>query len=74
MSMLNLLPLSIQNLFNRAPDGALVASFNNSCEAGNCEAALRREGVSYKTKITKSKKHGRRFMVMLLTPTSGANP
>jgi hypothetical protein len=60
------LPLSIQNLFTDN-----VARFRSSAEAKNVEAALRANGKSYQTKISKSKKNGREFVVMLLESSSG---
>lgn len=60
------LPLIIRNLFNQTYDGLPAARFRSSAEAHNTEAALRLASQSYKTKINKSKKTGREFIVMLL--------
>jgi hypothetical protein len=43
-----------------------AAWFNNSTEAHNVEAALKQANQSYRTKIVKSKKNGRQFVIMLV--------
>jgi hypothetical protein len=60
------LPLSIQTFFNSTYNGIPAARFKSAVETHNLEAALRREGQSFQTKIAKSKKTGREFIVMLL--------
>ena len=60
------LPLSIQSRFTETYEGNIAARFNNSLEAKNFEVALQQAGASYRTKIIKSKKSGRQFMVTLL--------
>jgi hypothetical protein len=60
------LPLSIQSRFTETYEGNTAARFNNSLEAKNFEAALQQAGASYRTKIIKSKKSGRQFVVTLL--------
>jgi hypothetical protein len=60
------LPLIIQNRFVETYEGIPAARFNNSLEAKNFEEALQHVGASYRTKIIKSKKHGRQFVITLL--------
>ena len=64
----NPLAFSILKLFDRQYDGLPAAWFTSSSEAHNAEAALRQAGQSYRTKILKSKKAGRQFVVMLVSP------
>jgi hypothetical protein len=66
------LPLSIKNLFSEKYDCLPASLLRSSSEAHNLEAALRISGCSYRTKINKSKKHGRMFIVMLLGEPSAA--
>jgi hypothetical protein len=47
-----------------------AARFATSAEALRLEVALRQAGVSYQTKIRKSKKNGREFVVILLMPSA----
>jgi hypothetical protein len=65
------LPLSIQNMFNETHNGIPAARFRSSMEAKNMEATLREHKHSFQTKINKSKKRGREFIVMLLEPACG---
>lgn len=60
------LPLSILSRFTDTFSGVPAARFRSSAEAKNMEAALRAHGQSYQTKINKSKRVGREFIVMLL--------
>lgn len=60
------IPSSILNLFNGTYDGVPAAQLKSANEAHNVEIALREAGQSFQTKIKKSKKHGRLFIVMLL--------
>lgn len=59
------IPMSILSLFSTI-DGATIAKFKSANEAHNVEIALKEANQSYQTKIKKSKKHGREFIVMLL--------
>jgi len=63
------LPLSIQNQFSDTYNGVPAVRFRSTSEAKNMEATLREYHQSYQTKINKSKKTGREFIVMLLEPT-----
>ena len=61
-------PSSILSEFTSVFAGMPAARFATSAEALRLEVALRQEGVSYQTKIRKSKKNGREFVVILLMP------
>jgi hypothetical protein len=63
------LPLSITNLFSETYDGFTAARFKSSSEAHNVETALKEAQQSYRTKIHKTKKRGREFIVMLVEQT-----
>lgn len=63
------LPLSIVNRLNQTYDGFKAAVFTNSAEYHNFTAGLREAGASFKTKISKHKKRGREFVVMLVEPS-----
>jgi hypothetical protein len=66
------LPSSIQNQFTDSYEGVPAARLKSSAEAKNLEAALRAHGTSYQTKINKSKRTGREFIVLLLTRAPNA--
>lgn len=66
------LPSSIQNLFTDSYEGIPAVRLRSSNETKNLELALRMHNKSFQTKINKSKKHGRVFVVMLLETYSGA--
>jgi hypothetical protein len=66
------LPLSILNRFNSSYDGFQSAVFNNSTEYHNFATALKEAQVSFKTKITKHKKRGREFVILLVNTQSEA--
>jgi hypothetical protein len=60
------LPLSIANRLNATYDGFKAAIFTNSAEYHNFTLALSEAKASFRTKITKHKKRGREFVVMLV--------
>ena len=60
------LPLSILNRLNSSYDGFKAAVFTTASEYNNFTLALREAGASFRTKITKHKKRGREFVVMLV--------
>jgi DNA modification methylase len=60
------LPLSIANRLNQTYDGFKAAIFTTSSEYHNFTIALKEAGASFKTKISKHKKRGREFVVMLV--------
>jgi hypothetical protein len=68
------LPSSIQTLFSTTYNGVPAARLKSALEAHNLEAMLRDAGHSYQTKISKSKKTGREFVVMLLTSEAEVEP
>ena len=57
--------------FDQHYDEYPAAVFNNAAEFNNFGLQLRVNGLSYKTKIVKHKKRGRKFIVMLLGDGSG---
>jgi hypothetical protein len=64
--MLTQLPLIIQNQFKETYDGFKAARFKSVVETHNLEIGLRKNGCSFQTKIIKSKKRGREFLVLLV--------
>ena len=60
------LPLIIQNKFTDEYEGFKAARVQTSLEANNLELMLKVNNVSYRTKITKHKKRGREFIIMLV--------
>lgn len=66
------LPLSIQNAFRDVYNGAPAARLRSASEAKNLETALRLHDRSFQTKIVKSKKTGREFVVVLLDDANGS--
>jgi len=60
------LPSSIANRLNATYDGFKAAIFSNSAEYNNFTLALKEAQASFRTKITKHKKRGREFVVMLV--------
>jgi acetyl-CoA acetyltransferase len=64
---LSTLPPAYQKLFSGRYDGYPAATFESSSEYHNVTTALRRSGVSFKTKIQKQKRRRgvtRKFIVM----------
>lgn len=60
------LPLSIRNRLDTTYEGFQAAIFMTSSEYNNFVLALREAGASFRTKISKHKKRGREFVVMLV--------
>ncbi len=60
------LPSNIQKIFNEVYEGFQTARVKTSLEANNIELMLKTEGVSFRTKITKHKKRGKEFIIMLV--------
>lgn len=58
--------LNIKDRFTETHDGLPSVSFASSSEYHNFEWQLKFANVSFRTKIRKSKKYGRDFVVMLL--------
>lgn len=57
---------SLLKLFDHTYDGLPAAWLPSAVQAHNLESMLRAAGKSYKTKIHKSRKSGRQFIVMLV--------
>jgi hypothetical protein len=60
------LPSNIEDLFTQTFNGFRSVKVRTATEAVAVENALNRQSKSYQTKITRSKKHGREFVVLLL--------
>lgn len=61
------LPSNIEDLFTQNFNGFRSVKVRTATEAVAVENALRRAALSFQTKITRSKKHGREFVVMLVS-------
>jgi hypothetical protein len=53
-------------------DGMPSTVFNNAIEFSNFTTQMRRNAISFRTKIVKHKRRGRQFIVMLLDTLDGA--
>lgn len=62
------LPSSIEDLFTQNFNGFKSVKLRTATEAVVVENALRRAALSFQTKITRSKKHGREFVILLVGP------
>lgn len=60
------LPSNIEDLFTQTHDGFKAMKLRSASEAITVENALQRAEKSYQTRITRSKKRGREFVVLLL--------
>lgn len=60
------LPLSIEKLFDTTYNEMKAARLRTAMECNNLQATLREAGASFTTKIHKTKKRGREFIVMLV--------
>jgi len=60
------LPSNIEDLFTQTHDGFKAMKLRSASEAITVENALQRAEKSYQTKITRSKKRGREFIVLLM--------
>lgn len=60
------LPSNIEDLFTQTYDGFKAMKLRSASEAIMVENALQRAEKSYQTKITRSKKRGREFIVLLM--------
>ena len=61
------LPSNIEDLFTQNFNGFRSVKVRSAHDAIVVENALGRANLSFQTKITRSKKHGREFVVMLVT-------
>ena len=60
------LPSKIEDLFTQNFNGFRSYKVRTATEAVAVENALGRANLSYQTKITRSKKHGREFVILLV--------
>jgi len=65
------LPSTIESLFNETYNDMKAARLRTAVECNNLQAALKEAGASFTTKIHKSKKRGREFIVMLAEVSHG---
>lgn len=66
------LPSRIEDLFTQTYEGFKALKLRSASEAIMVENALTRASKSYQTKITRSKKHGREFVILLVGHTAEA--
>jgi len=60
------LPSNIEDLFTQNFNGFRSVKVRTATEAVAVENALSRQSKSFQTKITRSKKHGREFVILLV--------
>ena len=60
------LPSKIEDLFTQTFNGFRSVKVRTATEAVAVENALGRASLSFQTKITRSKKHGREFVILLV--------
>lgn len=65
------LPSKIEDLFTQNYEGFRALKLRNANEAITVGNELDRQQRSYQTKIKRSKKHGREFIILLVGDTSG---
>jgi len=68
------LPSKLEDLFTHNFNGFRSVKVRTATEAVIVENELSRQSKSFQTKITRSKKHGREFVILLVSPeaTHGA--
>lgn len=66
------LPSNIEDLFTQTYEGFRALKLRSAGEAISVENALQRASMSYQTKITRSKKHGREFIILLCSGAAHA--
>jgi hypothetical protein len=59
-------------LFTQLYEGVPSVKLRSVAETIMVENALKRARLSYQTKISRTKKHGRQFIVVLMEPVHGA--
>lgn len=64
------LPLNIEDLFTQTYEGFKALKLRTATETVAVENALSRADLSYQTKITRSKKRGREFVILLVQGVS----
>ena len=60
------LPSNIEELFTQTYEGFKALKLRSASEAITVENELNRQRKSYQTKITRNKKHGRTFVILLI--------
>ena len=60
------LPSKIEELFTQTYDGFKAVKLRSASDAIMVENALGRASMSYQTKITRNKKRGREFIILLV--------
>jgi hypothetical protein len=60
------LPSNIEDLFTQTYEGFKALKLRSASEAIMVENELNRQSKSFQTKITRSKKHGREFVILLV--------
>jgi hypothetical protein len=66
------LPSNIEDLFTQTYEGFKALKLRTATEAVAVENALSRQNKSFQTKITRSKKHGREFVILLVSGAAHA--
>jgi len=61
------LPSRIEDLFTQTYEGFKALKLRSASDAIMVENALGRANLSYQTKITRNKKHGRTFVILLVS-------
>lgn len=60
------LPSNIEELFTQSYEGFRAVKLRSASDAIAVENALKREHRSYQTRISRTKKHGREFVILLV--------
>ena len=66
------LPSNIEDLFTQTYEGFKALKVRTATEAVVVENELNRQSKSFQTKITRSKKHGREFVILLVSGAAHA--
>lgn len=67
------LPSNIEELFTQTYEGFKALKLRSASEAIAVENELTRQGKSYRTHITRSKKRGREFVILLVGGPDGVH-
>jgi len=62
------LPSKLEDLFTQTYEGFRAVKLRSASEAITLENELNRQRMSYQTKITRNKKRGREFVILLVSP------
>lgn len=60
------LPSKLEDLFTQTYEGFRAVKLRSASEAITLENELNRQRMSYQTKITRNKKRGREFVILLV--------